>query len=270
LVVGCAQAPIASDAGAPEPTSAVVCEDAGGTPGENCPCDLATYGVKDCYTGKPGTSSQGVCKSGKRSCDPTTHLLTACIGEVVPTAETCNLLDDDCDGVVDDVKEIVEAGAVATCTSPACTGNFADAGIQCFSADLGICGAGNLVCGAGSKVTCQSFIHTGAPEVCNGIDDDCNGIVDDGLDQLGACDADASGQCATGQLACDDGGLTCAPAAPSTETCDGIDNDCNGTVDDHACAGQKTAAYCCQTLSNTYACTATPNDGNHKNCHAAL
>ena len=273
LLFGCAQQQIApTDAGSDvEPVEAGVCEDAGGAPGANCPCDPKTYQPTSCYSGPLGTSSKGVCKSGTRTCSPVTWTLSACNGEVVPKPETCNLLDDDCNGTVDDVPEILEAGTIGNCNSPACTGKLADAGIQCFSADLGICGAGNLVCGAGGKVTCQPFVKLGATEICNGVDDDCNGIVDDGIDNLGTCDADASGQCANSNYVCGDGGLVCPPSAPSTETCDGIDNDCNGVVDDHACAGQKTAVYCCQSSSSsTYGCTATPTDGFHKNCHAAL
>jgi hypothetical protein len=270
---GCAQqGGVSSTSDASDDFVAPACEDAGGgRPGANCPCDPTKWVIPDCYTGPLGTSANAPCKAGKRTCNPDTHLTSTCIGEVTPVPETCDLQDNDCNGVVDDVPAIVEAGTIATCSSPACDQGYADAGIQCFAADLGICGAGKLVCGAGGKVTCASFIHVGVPEVCNGIDDDCNGAIDDGIDNLGACTADASGQCANSQLACDDGGMVCPPSAPSVETCDGIDNDCNGAVDDHACAGQKTAVYCCQNNSNsTYACTATPTDGLHKNCHAAL
>jgi hypothetical protein len=269
---GCAQQVDTSTSDASDEVSApATCEDAGGKPGANCPCDPLKWVPQDCYSGPLGTSGNGLCKAGKRTCSPGTRLTSACVGEVTPQPEVCDLQDNDCDGIVDDVPQIAEAGTIATCNSPACDPGYTDAGIQCFSADLGICGAGRLACGAGGKVTCNSFIHIGAPEVCNGIDDDCNGIIDDGLDQLGACDADAAGACASGQLACIDGGNVCAPSAPSTETCDGVDNDCNGIVDDHACAGQKTAVYCCKSsTSTTYGCTATPNDGLHTNCHAAL
>src|SRR4029077_20269964 len=179
-----------SDAGKDAEAGVAVCEDAGGKPGANCPCDPATYVTTDCYSGPAGTSGKGLCKSGKRTCIQNTRLLSDCNGEVIPQPETCTLLDDDCNGVVDDVPEIREAGAIANCTSPACAVGYADAAIQCFSADLGICGAGTLVCGAGGKVTCQSFIKVGAAEVCNGFDDDCNGAIDDGIGDLGACDAD--------------------------------------------------------------------------------
>ena len=248
------------------------CEDAGGKPGANCPCDPTSYVTTDCYTGPLGTSGHGPCRAGKRSCDATTGTLTACVGEVVPQTETCNLLDDDCNGVVDDVPEIADAGNIAYCNSPACDGPYADAGIQCYGADPGICGAGRFACGTNAKVTCQSFGLSAASEVCNGLDDDCNGIIDDGIDtsSLGTCTApNAVGQCAVSQYVCNNGKMDCPPTSPSTESCDGIDNDCNGTVDDHACAGQTSAIYCCQKGS-AYECTATPNDGNHTNCHAAL
>ena len=247
-----------------------VCHDAGGVPGEGCTCNPSTFQAVDCYTGSPGTNGVGLCKIGKRSCDPSTSSLTACIGEVTPQPEVCNLLDDDCNGIIDDVPAIADAATLATCTSPACEPDHVDASIECYGAGVGICAAGVVTCGGGGKTQCTPFITMGAPEVCNGIDDDCNGLIDDGLTDLGACDADASGICATSQYACDDGGLACPASAPSVETCNGLDDDCNGAVDDHACAGQLSSLYCCQSTSNAYACTSTPNDGLHHNCHAAL
>ncbi len=45
--------------------------------------------------------------------------------------------------------------------------------------------------------------------------------------------AGANGQCAAGINVCHAAGLECQPViGPDTETCDNIDNDCNGTVDD--------------------------------------
>jgi MYXO-CTERM domain-containing protein len=49
----------------------------------------------------------------------------------------------------------------------------------------------------------------------------------------GACQTGAPGVCADGTLQCQTGVLTCIPlVAPSNETCDGFDNDCNAEVDD--------------------------------------
>ena len=70
-----------------------------------------------------------------------------------------------------------------------------------------------------------------AVEVCNGLDDDCNGATDDFPDgficqktnDFGTCEG--IGQCLGGIEACD------APEA-KPETCNGIDDDCNGLTDD--------------------------------------
>ena len=74
---------------------------------------------------------------------------------------------------------------------------------------------------------------TPSAEVCDGADNDCNGAVDDGIAStpttcgVGAC-------ASIGTLSCVGGAMidTCTPGTPSTEVCDGIDNNCNGLVDD--------------------------------------
>jgi hypothetical protein len=71
------------------------------------------------------------------------------------------------------------------------------------------------------------------PEICNGLDDDCNGLVDDIPPQIttcgvGACAATGSTSCVNGQTVV----VPCTPGTPSPEVCDGVDNDCNGLIDD--------------------------------------
>ncbi len=254
---------------------AAVCDpDSSDTVG--CPCDPGTFIPSDCYTGPAGTNGKGICLTGKRSCNPD-GTFSACVGEVTPQVEICNYADDDCNGIVDDVKELVEASVLFTCQSPACDPNFTDAAITCWGPDLGICGAGVKSCQGtptGGKPTgCNEYLHAGVPEICNGLDDDCNGLIDDGLNAEGACTfpanthwpADSSlldttnsnvvlGQCLNGQMQCVDSNCTehycadagdqCYPSPPVAETCNGLDDDCNGIVDDHACASGPNK-WCC-------------------------
>jgi predicted outer membrane repeat protein len=152
--------------------------------------------------------------------------------------EYCNGYDDDCDGVVDNaaVDELDwyadadgdgygdPSSVVATaCSQPA--GTVADQ-TDCDDSD--------------------PSIHPGSTELCNGVDDDCDGAVDEGAPGSSIWYADGDGDgygdtssavssCTTpsGHVSvdgdCDDGDATIHPGA--TEWCDGVDTDCDGTLD---------------------------------------
>lgn len=103
--------------------------------------------------------------------------------------------------------------------------------------------------GYDSTVDCDDNndqIYPGATEYCNGIDDDCNGTIDDGANmQFYYADADGDGYgdasvfteaCTqpSGYVSddtdCDDLDASVNPAG--SEVCNGIDDDCNGDIDD--------------------------------------
>ena len=146
--------------------------------------------------------------------------------------ELCDGLDNNCDGVADeDVSSPFWADAdgdgfgdpateLEACTAPqGYIGNDQD----CAPAD--------------------ADIFPGAPEVCDGIDNNCSGEADEGLGIPVYVDADGDGYgsslayaCAlsagysTDDGDCDDSAATVFPGA--TESCDGADNDCDGTIDE--------------------------------------
>lgn len=68
------------------------------------------------------------------------------------------------------------------------------------------------------------------------MDNNCNGQVDEGYGIGTPCQA-GEGACLTeGHFACtsvDTSACDAVAGTPSTEVCDGVDNDCNGTADDH-------------------------------------
>jgi len=70
----------------------------------------------------------------------------------------------------------------------------------------------------------------GNTETCDGQDNNCDGMVDEGLGQT-TCGV---GECIVIVDNCLGGAnqQQCIPGTPESEVCDGLDNNCDGTVDD--------------------------------------
>lgn len=75
------------------------------------------------------------------------------------------------------------------------------------------------------------------PETCNDADEDCDGNMDEDWPEKGSTCIVGTGACvASGHFVCksDGSGIECdvQPGMPTTELCDGIDNDCDTKIDE--------------------------------------
>ena len=217
----------------------------------------------------------GAC-AGQRRCEAAG--LSLCDAPV-PAAESCDDLDNDCDGEVDNIAE------------SACL----------VENEFGKC-EGSSQCVLGKQV-CQGVDP--AKEICDGNDNDCNGFVDEGFpnadndpeadcidldddddgifdeqdncpivansdqanfdsdEQGDACDADDDNDQVLDTSDCEPLDPNIYPYAD--ELCDGKDNDCDGVQDEGSCGDDNPCtddvcdpALGCQNVYNSNPC----NDGN--------
>lgn len=148
--------------------------------------------------------------------------------------ELCDNLDNNCDGQVDEGDVCVNICSLENC--------------KCSREGLGYCAEAWMANIVNDSVLlqCSNWWMNGTPETCNEIDDDCDGEMDEGDVCEGVCSLE---QCRCSQEGVD----TCAilfranPVdnmlmfmrcinwfnAGTNETCNGIDDNCNGEVDEN-------------------------------------
>ncbi|MCB9541925.1 MAG: hypothetical protein H6703_05695 [Myxococcales bacterium] len=204
----------------------------------------------ECETDQPG-----ICAAGRRTCDagaPRCRPVTA------GGAEACNGLDDDCDGRTDELYPIGDA----------CT------------AGQGRCAAaGAWRCDDRGEARCDAVPGEPAPEACNGEDDDCDGRVDEGLGLGEACPIGVGACRVDGVIACQGGLPACVgdPGEPRDETCNALDDDCDGETDEALGLGapcERGVGACARAGrgicgdDGAIVCDATPAEPTAETCNA--
>jgi hypothetical protein len=213
--------------------------DDGNLPGEGVPCGPDQL---------PCVPGQINCVNGGLECE----------GGVPPGPEVCNNVDDDCDGVTDD--DLPSGGPCAPQYDPV---DYPG------DRDHPPCQQGTLHCVAGN-MECEGGVGP-SREVCDGVDNDCDDAVDEpgappnGLDgtsnptpppdaAIGEACGEAQGACTPGTWQCLNGLFACVGGVqPLPETCDCVDDDCDGSTDEPPDQGQlcgadkecvNTGSYC--------------------------
>jgi hypothetical protein len=153
--------------------------------------------------------------------------------------ETCDGEDDDCDGTTDEA----DASDAVYWYRDADSDGWGDAG----SATLACTRPSGYAASAGDCDDGEARANPGEVEVCDGLDDDCDGTIDepdasDATTWYVDADGDGYGDSARSTPACtrpsgyaaasgDCDDLHAAAHPGGSELCDGLDNDCDGSID---------------------------------------
>ncbi len=191
-----------------------------------------------------GMSNVFPCSFGVTQCQ---NGMPVCVGAVEPQMETCNGVDDNCDGMIDQAGGMPPMDSVGMCNVPAPPPMGATSP----------CRAGNKAC-IGGTIVCQGSVGpTSTTDAC-GVDANCDGVLTNQPDVMvdvhncGMCGNDCLANGVHANFSCNmgmcmftgcepgyydiDGNNTCEYACnfiQAQEICDNQDQNCNGEIDEN-------------------------------------
>jgi hypothetical protein len=210
-----------------------------GTNAQACPALCDTDGNPN----TPKTTCLGKCaNTGTFVCDGTGSVACSAVPAATPSAEVCNNIDDDCNGLVDDgivCNSCIPKNELCNGVAESCGDCPADQARHCSgnatktcrtTADCGADGT----CGACQVLTRPCSIGTGVGQ-CSGVE-----------------------QCVAGSYS-----TATSSAVTNTEVCDGIDNDCDGICDGIELECSQISQACNSGNPATCPGSANPGSANH-------
>lgn len=200
---------------------------------------LVRFCPETCFTGNPKQQDIGQCKPGIPICNERNEIVS-CNGEILPSIEVCDLLDNNCNGKTDEflgpwelyyyefnIKEEFPCNIAGSCRD-----------------SKAVCIEGEWVCKYNSSVELEDGYPADTETRCDNKDNNCDGLIDNLYEKATLSDRVCyTGQptssvfitpCHPGILDCINGQEICTnQQLPSPEVCNRIDDNCNGAIDDH-------------------------------------